>query len=302
MKRMRAYIALLRIRHWAKNLLVFFPLAFSGLFFQPVMLAQGFAACAAFCLAASSVYIVNDIRDLEADRGHPRKRNRPLAQRAISVSAAIVVSIVCLAGAFGIIVALRGLFWSAIGCLGCYVVLNVGYSFGMKNIPIADIAILSSGFLLRVLFGGIFCDIPVSSWMFLAILSLSFFFAFGKRRGELVRYGSNLRKSLEAYPVSFLDKNMYVFLGLSICFYSLWTFERIGDFSTTLTPESATFVIGIPLMMLVCLRYSMDVESSGCDGDPVEVIASDRSLLIYILVWAIDMLLSLYGGGFIEAL
>lgn len=292
------FLQLMRAKHWLKNLLVLFPLAFSGHAIEPSYVLLAIAAFVSFSLASSSVYIFNDLRDLESDRAHPRKRNRPIANGSVSVRLASVVSIACLFVA--IVAALRfaSNICDALLVLGVYVALNVGYSIGWKNVPVVDIAILASGFVLRILFGGAVCGIGISSWLLLTILALSVFFALGKRRGELLRHGPSMRKSLEKYTQSFLDKNLYMYLGIGLVFYSLWTFERIGGGSGIyLDSSSLALVLGIPIVMIMCLRYSMDIESSGSDGDPMEVITGsggDRWLAVCVVAWCIDMAIGLY--------
>lgn len=288
----------LRTKHWIKNALVFFPLVFAGRALDLSSLLQGCLAFASFCLFSSFVYVVNDIKDIEADKLHPVKRNRPLASGAISTLGA--VALVATLAVVAIIIV--GLFaqkvWQSFVLIGLYVVLNVAYSFGGKNIPVVDVGILASGFLLRVLYGGTFCGIPISSWLFLTVLSLAFYFALGKRRGEMKRYGIEARKSLQGvrgYTESFLDKNMYVFLACGFVFYSLWTFERIGSFSASFSLNTLLFVLGIPLAMLICMRYSLDLESEDCDGDPVDTVFTDKPLLILIAFWFCIMLLSVYA-------
>lgn len=291
---------LLRIKHWVKNALVFFPLVFSGRFLEPQALLGGCLAFVAFCFASSFVYVLNDAKDIEADRLHPTKRNRPLASGAVRIPVAVVLAIVMLVIALAVTLGCAQKPWHSFALLALYIVLNVAYSFGAKNVPVVDVGILAAGFLLRVLFGGTFCGIPISSWLFLTVLSLAFYFALGKRRGELERHGSDARKSLQGargYNVSFLDKNMYVFLACGFVFYSLWTFERIGSFSASFNFSTLLFVLGIPLAMLICMRYSLDVESEDSDGDPVTTVFSDRPLLALIVLWVVIMFLSVYVGA-----
>lgn len=218
----------MRVRHWLKNLLTLFPLVFSGNVVNSHYLALALAAFLSFSFGSSAVYVFNDLRDLEADRAHPRKRNRPIASGRVSVQLACVVALICLVASVSLVFFFASNVIDAAIVLGAYFVLNVGYSLGLKNVPVIDIAILASGFVLRILFGGAVCGIGISSWLLLTILALSVFFALGKRRGELLRHGSAMRKSLEAYSPSFLDKNLYMYLGVGLVFYSLWTFERIG--------------------------------------------------------------------------
>lgn len=252
----------------------------------------------AFSLGPSGVHIFNDLHDVEADRNHPRKKHRPIASGKVPIPAAVLTCCICLLASITITLFFASDVWSALTILGFYLLANVGYSLGLKNVPIIDIAILASGFVFRILFGGAMCGIQISSWLLLTILALSVFFALGKRRGELLRHGSSMRKSLESYTLGFLDKNLYVYLGIGLVFYSLWTFERIGGFNTALDVSSVALILGIPIVMMMCLRYSMDIESSDSDGDPMEVVFGrgkmDKALITYAILWCLDMLIALY--------
>lgn len=291
----------LRVKHWVKNALVFFPLVFAGRALNPQSLFEGCLAFIAFCFVSSFVYILNDVKDIESDRMHPTKRNRSIASGRVKVPVAMALAIALAIIAIAITSLFAQKVWQSIILIALYGLLNIAYSFGAKNIPVVDIGILAAGFLLRVLYGGTFCGIPISSWLFLTVLSLAFYFALGKRRGELKRYGAAARKSLQknggghGYTADFLDKNMYVFLACGFVFYSLWTFERIGSFSASFNFSTLLFVLGIPMAMLICMRYSMDVESDDCDGDPVNTVLADKPLLLMIALWVLIMLLSVYA-------
>lgn len=293
---MRRWAALLRIKHWLKNLLVLFPALFAGRIGDPAVLALCAAALAAFCLGSSSVYALNDIRDAESDRAHPRKRTRPVASGAIGVRAAAAVGCICAIAAASLTVAFAQERLLSLGILALYLVLNIAYSLGAKRVPLLDVAILAFGFLLRVLFGGAFCHISISSWLFLTVLSLSVFLALGKRRGEIARYGTDARASLERYPKAFLDKNMYVFLGLGLAFYSLWTFERMGSIHLGADASAWAMIAAVPLAMFACMRYSFDIERDDSDGDPVTVVFGDKALLALMALWAIVVIVGVYVG------
>lgn len=283
-------IKLIRVKHWIKNLLVFFPFIFAGELFEKA--GQAALAFLAFSFVASAVYIINDIRDVDADRRHPKKKNRPIASGAVTTRVASGVAAVLFLGAIAItvFVAFDPVASSAI--LITYCLMNIAYSFGLKNVPIIDIAVVSIGFLLRVLYGGTVGSIEVSPWLFLTVLSLAFYFALGKRRGELMNIGVCSRKSLKGYTESFLEKNMSVFLGCGLVFYSLWCVDKAQEAAQF----GVAYVISVPIAMLVCMRYSLVIEEDGSDGDPVNVVLSDKILLAMILVWAlIALFLATFG-------
>ena len=210
---MKRYLKLMRIHHYIKNILVFAALACSGQFFDVEKLSSAVAAFVAFSMVSSVVYIINDIRDREKDRKHPTKCNRPIAAGTVSVKSACVLAAVLLV----IAVVCNGVTFHITSTLllALYFALNLGYSFGLKNIPIVDISILVAGFLIRILYGAFVTGITISNWLYLTVIALSFYFALGKRRNELKQVGGETRKVLKAYPLNFLDKNMGMCLTLA---------------------------------------------------------------------------------------
>ena len=210
----------MRVHHYIKNFLVFAALICSGQLFQFDKLFSGLTGFLAFCMVSSVVYIINDIRDRDKDRKHPTKCKRPIAAGTVSVKGACIlaavllaIAIVCNCVTFHIV---------STSLLALYLVLNLAYSFGLKNIPIVDITILVSGFLIRILYGAVITQITVSNWLYLTVIAISFYFALGKRRNELKHISSGeTRQVLKAYPVSFLDKSMSMCLTLANTFYAI---------------------------------------------------------------------------------
>lgn len=273
---LKSVVSLLRPKHYLKNGLIFIPLIFSGNLFNWQDLSTLLLALVAFCAVASIVYIVNDIRDRERDRNHPKKKNRPIASGAVSVTQAVmvVIGLVIIALSFSY---LADLPVTGYIILAVYLVINVLYSFGLKNVPVIDVAILAAGFVLRVLYGGEVIDIDVSRWLYLTVLAAAFYMGLGKRRGELLTVGSKSRKVNEFYTHNFLDKNMYVCLALTLVFYSLWaTDPSRGDTSLFWT---------IPLVIIVLMTYSLDVEKEGSMSDPTDVLLNNKVLLVLAFVY-----------------
>lgn len=271
---MKDYIKLARPKHWIKNLLVLLPLLCSGQMTDPAKLMRGMLAFLSFSLLASAIYCVNDVRDREKDRENPRKCHRPVASGAILprnaliyCAALVLLAIVCAALA-------TGRHYIAWAYLGTYFVLNLGYSLGLKDYPIVDVAILASGYLLRMLYGGAVTEIELSQWLCLTIIAVSFYLGLGKRRGELMAGNGQGRKVLEFYSERFLGYNMYMCVALAVLFYALWTVD-----SLTVSRAGGDHLIWtVPLVLLCCMKYSLDVE--GCsDGDPIEVLLGDKLLL-----------------------
>ena len=263
------YLRLIRVKHYLKNLLIFLPAIFSGMLFYSNIIFKLIIMFFAFSFISSIVYIINDIKDIENDKKHPIKKNRPLASGKISMyNAFFVIMLLALSTIFLLYVS-DLLFDVSTLILVLYFVLNLSYSFGLKNIPLVDIVILAFGFVLRVIYGGVGVGIEVSNWLFLTVLSISFYMAFGKRRNELLKNGYSSRKVLKEYNKNFLDKNMYMFLALTIVFYSLWVINTFGN---------SLFKYSIVFVTIILLKYCMDIEEDNF-GDPIEVITHDKILL-----------------------
>ena len=174
--------------------------------------------------------------------------------------------------------------------LALYLVLNLAYSFGLKNIPIVDITILVSGFLIRILYGAVITQITISNWLYLTVIAISFYFALGKRRNELKHISSGeTRQVLKAYPVSFLDKSMSMCLTLANTFYALWSMDE----KTIATYNSKYLIFTVPIVLLITMKYSMAVEGES-DGDPVEVLLHDKILLTLCVLYLAVMFMILY--------
>lgn len=277
---MKDYIKLLRVKHYIKNFLIFLPLFFGGQLFDADKIIRSVLGFLAFCLVSSAVYILNDYKDIEKDRNHPTKKNRPLASGRIKPTVALIIMVVLIALAVIISIYLNSI--AADICLLLYLVLNIAYSMGLKKVPIIDIAILASGFVIRVFYGGFITDIAISHWLYLVITTGSLYMGLGKRKNELIAQ-TDTRDVLKHYNKSFLDKNMYVCLALTNVFYALWTIELPNDkISWT-----------IPLFIIILMRYSLDIEGDS-DGDPVEVILHDKVILALGFGYAVCIFVLLY--------
>ncbi len=285
---MKNYLKLMRVHHYIKNLLVFAALACSGQFFVLEKLSAEICAFISFCMASSVVYIINDIRDAEKDRWHPVKCKRPVAAGIISVKNAYFLALVLFMAA---VVCNSLIFHAASFCLLLlYLVLNFAYSFGLKNIPIVDITILVSGFLIRILYGAFVAEITISNWLYLTVIAIAFYFSLGKRRNELKQLnGGETRQVLKAYPINFLDKNMGMCLTLANVFYALWSMDE----RTMSLYDNQYLIFTVPIILLITMKYSFDIEGDS-DGDPVEVLLHDRVLFLLCVFYLAIMFLILY--------
>jgi 4-hydroxybenzoate polyprenyltransferase len=277
----KEYINLFRVKHYIKNTLVFVPLFFSLSFYNIKNVYVCIFGFIVFSLLSSAVYILNDLKDIEKDKLHTTKYQRPLAAGTISKRNA-TITVVFLLILMGFIIIFTGAFKSIISLcvLGLYLVLNVLYSYGLKNIPIIDILIIATGFVLRVVFGGLIIGVKISIWLYLVVTMGAFYMSFGKRRNEMLQQEKETRKVTKAYSYNFLDKNMYVCQTLCVVFYSLWSID-----STTVERfQSNAFVFTIPLVVVLLFKYSLNVELDS-DGDPTTVLFHDKFLIVLVLIY-----------------
>ncbi len=287
MGKIKDFLVLIRIKHWIKNILIFIPLVFSSQLFNKQLFLKTLYGFFSFCFISSSIYIFNDIQDIEQDKRHKINKNRPLASGKIStLQAKISMAIVLI---FGILLTtfIKNTYLLAYVIL--YIFLNILYSTGLKNIPILDIAILCSGFIIRVLYGATITSIEISKWLFLTIVSVSFFMVLGKRRNEMISQGNISRNVLKYYTKEYLDKFMYTSLTLSIVFYSLWSI----DISTISRFGNNYIIYTTPLVFVIFMKYCLNIEED-LYGDPVDLLISDKILLALVFAFAITILILIY--------
>ena len=285
---LKYYLKEMRVHHYIKNLLVFVPLICSGQILDPDKLLPSFYAFLSFCFISSAVYFINDIRDAEKDRNHPTKCNRPIAAGQISVRSAVIFTVVLILLA----VLFNCLCFHPLSTalLAVYFLLNLGYSLGLKNIPLLDVTILAAGYLIRAMYGSVVTGIEMSDWLYLVIISAAFYLGLGKRRNEHKKQGSeDTREVIRKYSFAFLDSNMYICMALVVVFYALWTM----DAKTIEAYHGSRMVWTVPVVMLIFMKYSMTVEGNS-DGDPVEVLLHDKVLLGLCAFYLLLMLALLY--------
>jgi len=284
-----ALLKAMRPKQWVKNLLLFAGFAFTANErwrpFSPTMwtyLSRAAAAFVLFSLVSSAVYLVNDVLDVENDRQHPTKRNRPIASGALPAWLAVMVSAllipVCLLGAY----LLQPLF--ALVMAG-YLVMQVGYIFLFKHIVLLDVFILALGFVIRAVSGGVVIGVVISPWLYTVTLLGSLFLALCKRRGELVllegRAGDH-RKILELYTPSLLDSLISIVASSTIMAYSLYTF------TSPKLPAHNLMMLTIPFVIFGMFRYVYLAHSRNAGGSPEEVFLKDKPLIITIGLWIVS--------------
>ena len=287
-------IRLMRPQHYLKNLLLFVAIVFSGKLFDPASLLQVVCGFFSFSILSSAIYTLNDIIDVESDRLHERKRNRPIASGEISIPVARGLAVLFFLMALLLNALVPASSWKTFPLLLLYFAVNLGYSMGLKHVPFLDLFLLVLGFLIRVLYGAALISESVSNWVSLTVISLSFYLGLGKRRNELKKGSGKAvtRHVLQFYSVDFLDKFMYLCLALAIVFYALWS----ADSAIIIKYGANKLIWTVPFIILLTMKYSADVESDS-HGDPVDVILGDRALLVMGIIYAFAMIALIYIPG-----
>jgi len=284
------FFFLLRLHHWPKNLFIFIPAFFAGVITNaPIitLLIQGFFC---FSLVSSAVYVVNDYRDREKDRLHPVKKNRPLASGQVAPVLAIGIVIVLLTIALPWSFFLNYYFGLS---LMSYLVLNLLYSLGLKNIAILDTLIVSSGFLLRTLSGGWLAEVTISQWLVIMVFLLSFFLATAKRRDDLILFQNGqapLRKSSEGYTLEFINTILSVLAGVIIVSYLMYTIsdEVVHRLHTPHLYVTALFVFA------GLIRFLQITMVENRSGSPMRIFLTDVFIQTTIVLWILCFFIVIY--------
>ncbi|RZL14877.1 MAG: decaprenyl-phosphate phosphoribosyltransferase [Pedobacter sp.] len=287
---MGSYIKLLRPKDWAKNLFLFIPLFFGGQILNFEKLGDVFLGFIAYSLIASSIYIINDYRDIEDDKKHPEKNKRPLASGAVSKTVAILICLLLIAGGFSIAWFIRDKF---VFVLFIYFAINIGYCFGLKNISILDIMILAIGFVLRVKAGSIISLVPLSEWIIIMVFLLAIFMAIGKRRDDIlikINSGTDLRKSIKGYNLELFNVLLAMMCAIMVVSYFMYTMSpdvirRLGTYRLYYT---CIFVLA------GLMRYLQIIYVSGTSGSPTKILYRDRFIQLTLLFWVISFIAIIY--------
>lgn len=285
------WIEELRITHSVKNLLIFMPLFFSGSLFNLRYFLLDCAGFLSFSFMCAAIYMINDIYDIEKDRAHPVKKNRPIASGKITIKEATSCIILLISTSLIMMICVTKYLNASLPLviLASYFIINIFYSIGgYKNIPLLDIALLVSGFYFRVLEGSALTGFSISIWMYLVVICGAFYLAFGKRRNELRQTGTTTRKVLSLYSEAYLTQVMNSCMTMMIVFFSLWCVNDKRDMNRQ------WFLVSVPLFMLICFKYNMDLERKDCDGDPMNTITSDKLLILLTLFLGIVLAFYIY--------
>lgn len=292
------YLKLLRTEQWIKNLFVFLPLFFSGNIFHLDLFLKSLFALIVFSLTASAVYILNDYRDIEADRLHPTKQKRPMASGAVSKRRGISILFVILAVAAFLLVFSASLFslkdynlhrFAAV--ILTYLVLNILYTLKLKHVAIVDVTIIALGFVLRVMAGGYITGIFISQWAILLTFVLALVLAIGKRRGELInaQITGKTRKSLDGYNVQFADIALSISVTLAIVCYLMFTLSPAVQ--EKFHPRVFYTVI---FVVFAFLRYLQQTLVYNRTESPTKIVYKDHYIQVTLILWLVAFLLQIY--------
>jgi len=281
----------MRPAQWTKNGFIFVPLVFDEKLFQIEPLSRTIVGFVMLCLISGAVYLINDLVDVEKDRQHPTKRNRPLPSGQLSKSVAIMAAVVVPAA----VLPLGFLLDVAFGLiLTGYLMLQIAYSFWLKNVVIVDVMVIAAGFVLRVAAGVPLVEAErFSPWLYLFTTQLALFLALGKRRQEIAllkSQASNARAILDHYSLPFVDEMMAVVTASTVMTYALYTFSAPN------LPENHTMMLTIPFVIYGIFRYLYVIHIQGNGGAPDEVLLTDRPLQVAVGLFGLAVVIILYFG------
>jgi len=279
-KSMKDIIKLIRVHQWVKNLFMFVPAFFGGVILDPEVIVSVLIGFFAFSFIASAVYVLNDFMDVEKDRLHPEKKDRPLASGAIGKNQAILIFLVCLTIGFSLAYFINQYFLLV---LVVYFVMNIAYTFRLKDTPIVDVSIIATGFLLRVFSGGILGDIVISKWLVLLTFLLAMLLGLAKRRSEYKIFldGKKTRNSIKGYNLDFINVAMVMMASVTVVSYIMYTvsaevIQRIGNDYLYIT--SFFVILGIMRYLQLTLVYDRS-------GSPTKILLKDYMIQVLILGW-----------------
>jgi 4-hydroxybenzoate polyprenyltransferase len=287
-RRLPPLLRAMRPLQWTKSSLVFAPLLFDRQVFHPPSLWRSIAAAIVFCLISSAIYLLNDIRDVQADRIHPKKRLRPIAAGEISERTAAITAVALgIAGLAGA-VAIRPAF--ALVALG-YIALMLAYNARLKTLVLLDVFAISAGFVLRAAGGAVAIAVPISPWLYVCTMLGALFIGFGKRRHELVsleRSAVRHRANLDDYSLQLLDQIIAIISSAILMAYSLYTFDASN------VPDNHAMMLTIPFVLYALFRYLYLIYRKKEGGSPEVLLVTDRPMLFCIVSWGLSSGVILY--------
>jgi 4-hydroxybenzoate polyprenyltransferase len=282
----------MRPRQWIKNLLIYAALIFDGQLFEPAPFLRTTLGFVLLCLISGTVYLLNDIADVEADRKHPKKQKRPIASGNLPIPAALASAIII--GILTIGISFFYLDWQFGVIILLYLGQNLLYSFWLKHVPIIDVLVIAAGFVLRVGAGVSLIEVQrFSPWLYVCTTLLALFFGFGKRRAEIMLLAADAnshRKVLDGYTIELLDLYLAIVSAVTIMAYSLYTFSAVN------LPDNHAMMLTIPIVIYGIFRYLYLLQVKGEGGAPEEIVLKDRPLQATFVLWGISAIAVLYIG------
>jgi 4-hydroxybenzoate polyprenyltransferase len=269
-----ATLAALRPRQWTKNLLLFAGIVFAAQLGDAGRWVEAVAAFVAYCAASSAAYLVNDVRDVEADRLHPVKRSRPVARgelaprRALALSAALLVLALATSAALGL---------ASLACMVAFVTLQAAYSLALKSVELVDVLAIAGLFVLRAAAGAIAVDVRISEWLLLCTFLLALFVALGKRRAELGLEGVRARPSLSGYSQELVDQLLAIVAAATIAAYTAYALSA---------HDTRWLLATVPFVVYGLFRYLLLLHRRGLGEEPEALLVEDLPLLATVAAWA----------------
>jgi 4-hydroxybenzoate polyprenyltransferase len=289
----RAVFASLRPHQWTKNLIIFVALGLSKHLFEPEPVLRSLLAFAVFCALSGTVYLVNDVADVERDRLHPTKRLRPVASGALGVRAASVIAAVLAAVSLGASLVL-GLDFAGLAVF--YLLLNIAYSFRIKNIVILDVIAVSIGFVIRAVAGAVAIAVQISDWLLICTILLALFLTLAKRRHELTSLSesaSGHRSILAEYSPYLLDQMIAVVTASCVTAYAFYTTAA----ETRDKYQTDRLAWTLPFVLYGIFRYLYLVHRKEQGGSPTDILLADRPLLVDVALWALTLIAIVYTSA-----
>ena len=291
-------IKAIRPKQWIKNAVIFAALIFSQHLFEPNSLIRSLFAFSLFCLLTGSVYLINDVMDIEEDRQHPYKKGRPIASGKLKTTTAVMTAVIMAICSLGISFYLDlkfGIITAA------YFVSSITYSKYLKHVVIIDVMVIALGFVLRAVGGAVVIDVEISPWLIICTTLLALFLGFGKRRHELILMKDNAKEHrpiLTDYSPYFLDQMIAVLTASTVVTYALYTMSAEVQAKLHTTHLNMT----IPFVLYGIFRYLYLIHVKGKGGEPEDIILSDRPFQAAILLWGASVVAILYLIPWLQAL
>ena len=291
---MRNIIILLRPHQWLKNVFVFLPLFFHGDLGNVPMLVKALVAFFAYSLAASGIYCLNDLIDVEADRRHPKKRKRPIALGAVSKGCACMLVALCWMASAAVIMLLGAdACWKALAIIVFYIVMNIAYCLKLKRMAIVDVFVIAVGFVLRMFIGGVVTGVSMSQWIVLMTFLLALFLAFAKRRDDVVIYedaGVKARENVNRYNLPFMNQVIGIVCSITMVCYIMYTVSP----ETTVRMGSSHVYLTSVFVLAGIIRYLQLTIVDTKSGSPTKVLMKDRFVQCSIILWILSFVVLIY--------